>query len=198
MAYCLEGLRPPDGIKTENFLHSLPPCEREALASLIAWRADNAQKGPESLMKSWENEVASDHGAFIVLLAWLAWSDVSLQTHILYPLGRTAEFGLAVTPLKGHAQLMLRRHEEAWETFSRGGANPAQTVDIYRKELGVSPDADTERQLTRMIQEYCLTGKALVLYDLCFATEAGRLFGLLPASGPHAIQRAWERLSKSG
>ena len=109
--------------------------------------------------------VRSGLGYFLSLWCDLCASDLLCQC-MFRPTGSEIDGMLANSALVGAAQLMLRQHDRARQTFANGRRQAAQFPDRFEETFHVSlPEQDRE-SLASLMGIYCTIGQALALYDL--------------------------------
>jgi hypothetical protein len=178
-AHCGEMLRPPRNAGGLELAYKLPTMEKNAISAIMDFATLDASGGLKSLLAAMEGFPSTDSGAILLLIAFLAWSDTYLQTQILYPRGKAMEFMVTIAPVHGTAALLLRHHQEAWNSFVRGVTKPELALQTYEKELAVKIEEPTKTRLSDLVRIYCWLGEALVLRDLCFDAEAQAHFSAL-------------------
>jgi hypothetical protein len=165
----------------------LPPCEQACLSSINALFKQDVNAGISALDVARQTGPGSCHGAFLFLLAFVAWSDAALQAAILTPYRKQQTAMQVIKPVRATALLEVRDPKTAWTVFCDGVDDPGSTADAYQKGLRVSIGADLRNAVLQEVQNYCRIGQALVLYDACLyeGARAAAIYasGFLRSSG---------------
>lgn len=187
---CLESLRPPrdEALKPSTIVPSLPAAERAAVDALFGFSQIDYDWLGNAMLDATAQPPESEPGAFHLLLAFVAGADLWLQTQVLHPRKRAIESAIVIKPGKALALLLERRHDEAWQIFGEGVAEPESIVDTYRKVLGADISPGEAESLVRAMRDYCEIGRGLILFDLGYEAERRSLFRqIIPtSSGPVA------------
>lgn len=174
----LESWRPPhdETIKASALLPTLPRPERDALETIIAFATRNGEWMGEAFLAAMERPPGSEPGAFLQVAAFVAASDMWMQTQLLHPRGRAMESIIVTKLLKSFAQVLERRHDEAWALAYEVSSVPATVVESYGRILKITPTAGETENLTRASRNYANLILGLILFDLGYDAERRRLF----------------------
>jgi len=196
--FCLESLRPPADatLLLSKVVPSLPPVEKHAVDALVAFGQRDYGWLAEAVLATAEVRPAAELGAFVALAGFVAASDLWLQTQLLQPRRRELTSSIVCRPAKALALLMERRHDEAWQTFQAGVADPASIVASYEKVLELQATPEERDFLTFAAAGYCDIGLGLVLFDLGYEVERRALFArLAPRGGASHLTQACQLLA---
>jgi hypothetical protein len=168
LLFGFETQRPPrdERFKPSRVMTTLPPLERSGLAAIIGFSVRDYNLVQENLLPAMATPPRSDDGAFIMLAAAVASFDLWMQTQILFPRNRQIDSSIVSKPVKGLALLLERRHDEAWEVFQKGAADPASITAGYVQGLKVTLTRAEEEKLTNWARDNSELGLGLVLFDL--------------------------------
>lgn len=164
-----EFLRPRED-KRESWRHlevaqTLAPnsCEVQCLW-IISTQAQNYEQAWDNYSTAQEAAPLIVLGSALLLLARLCISDLLLQV-MLRPEGSPLDRKMIICLNKGAAQLTLRRHDEALQTFRRGYREAAKTLQMYEDQFHDRFSTDLRDRAIAWIEAQCLVGQALTLWD---------------------------------
>jgi hypothetical protein len=163
-----ESRRPPTdpAIKASELVPGLPQPERAAVEALIAFSQLDGQWLGDSMLAAMAAAANSELGAFLQLAAFVAGSDLWMQTQLLHPRGRTVASMFVVKPVKALALMLERRHDEAWALASEGAADPGFAADSYARNLALQPTAAEAATVNDAARDYCAIVLGLILFEL--------------------------------
>jgi hypothetical protein len=174
----LESRRPPhdETIKAGVLVPALPRPERDALETLIAFATMNGAWLGEAFLAAMERPAGSEPGALLQVAAFVAGGDLWMQTQLLHPRGRAMENIIVTKLLKSFAQVLERRHDEAWALAYEVSSHPATVVESYGRILTITPTAGETETLTTAARNYANLILGLILFDLGYEAERRPLF----------------------
>lgn len=198
--FARELFRPPeDGKLSWTYLTQLllESSEFNAIRARRALSGGDYDLGSEFFLKANGVRPASVYGCVLLSEAWLYSSDLYFQTRLLLPRKRKMESVIVTSALKGAAQLSLRRHEEAWNTFKLGWVQADEKAKAYGERLEVEMTADERRLIVETMSLMGATGMGLVLFDLGLRRAAAEIFAALVAALQDSLQYAAQVLSRA-
>lgn len=155
---------------------SLSSCEFFSIKAIKLLTDGNYELGGEDFLNANEVRPASAYGCAMFLISYLSFSDLWFQTRLLMPRNRAIEGRIVTSPLKGSAQMMLRQHEAAWQTFLWGWIQSEEHAHAYAETLKVEMTTEEEKLIEGTMSKMCMIGMGLILWDLGFAQEAADIF----------------------
>jgi ribosomal protein S27AE len=173
-------------------------CEVLSIKAIGVLSALNYKLGGEFFLKADQIRPLSVHGCAMFLDAFLYASDLYFQTRLLMPRERTFTNIVVAAPLKGAAQLQLRQHEAAWQTFNRGWVFAEERAENYAKALEVKMSAEEAKFIRGTMSDMCVAGMGLVLWDLGLRREAAKIYAPLAKTLAGNCQYAARALAQTG
>ena len=175
---CLESRRPPgdETIQAGRLVPTLPRPERDAMETIIAFATANGEWLGEAFLAAMERPAASEPGAFLQVAAFVAAGDMWMQTQLLHPRGRAQESVIVTKLVKSFAQVLERRHDEAWALAYEVSNHPATVVESYGRLLKITPTAEETETLITAARNYANLILGLILFDLGYDAERRALF----------------------
>lgn len=187
----LESWRPPldETIKASLLVPTLPRPERDALETIIAFFTRNGEWLGEAFLATLERPAGSELGAFLQVAAYVAGSDMWMQTQLLHPRGRNVENVIVTKLVKAFAQVLERRHDEAWDLAYEAARQPAAVIESYGRHYKISPTPEETKTLTTVSRNCSNLVLGLILFDLGYDAERRALFaGAIPHLPPNIAQ----------
>jgi hypothetical protein len=198
LCYCLESLRPPQdpALLVGKVVPSLPEADKLAVDMLVAFVQGDYNWLGEALLAAAKTQPDSPIGAFLLLAGFVGGSDLWLQTQLLHPRHRELSSRIVSRPVKAIALLLERRHDEAWQVFQEGVADPDSVLTSYAKLLQVEPTGQERQDLASAVGTYCDIGLGLVLHDLGYEVERRAHFERLPRPQANNLAEAYRLLAR--
>lgn len=194
---CLESLRPPAGLSPPQALWiDLPMAEKDALLAIKRFTTIDYKKLQDCLQKTDQASPHCPEGAAVLLMAFVATSDLALQVQLLFRNGRSTVGGMIViSPLKGLGFLLNRQHDESWAHFMRGVRSPESIIATYKEALKITIASASGEFLSKSFSDYCRIGLGLVLFDLGFDAERRAYFKSLVPDFVGGVAQACQMLA---
>jgi hypothetical protein len=166
----LEFIRPPeDRKKSWDYLKQADKTSPGSGDAAALWVLATYSNGDykalwERYRRIGELPVRSSFGYFFSLWSSLCASDLLFQCSFR-PEGSAIDKVFTNSALIGAAQLMLRQHDRARETFSRGRQQAPQFPGRFEESFKVELNQQDRENLASLLKIYCTIGQGLVLYD---------------------------------